>query len=143
MLEVYIDGCCEPNPGGTASYGFVVYKDGVRDYARAAIVGSGDKTSNNVAEYAGLVAFLEWFDNQPVEDVVIKSDSQLLVKQMSGEWRIKRGLYLPYAQRALAIMLNNAEVWKGKIKFKLIPREENKEADVLAHNVICLKDFEV
>lgn len=140
MLEVYIDGACEPiNPGGTASYGLVIYRGEARLYARAQIVGSGDKMSNNVAEYAGLIAFLEWFDDQPVEDVVIKSDSRLLVNQMSGEWRIKHGLYLPYAQRALVIMTNNAEVWKGRIKFQWIPREENKEADILAHNCISLK----
>lgn len=150
MLEVYIDGCCEPNPGGTASYGVVVLrkeeatpihtqckgvlyrKEDIVVWEDSKVVGSGPGMSNNVAEYSGLIAFLEWFDKQPVEDVVIYSDSQLLINQMQGLWKVRKGLYIYYYQRALSIMVQNANLWKDRIKFKWIPREDNTLADALS-----------
>lgn len=160
MLEIYIDGCCEPNPGGTASYGVVVLRFWLagslptslnltpitrgktlvgsmeKVWAEGKVVGSGSGMSNNVAEYSGLIAFLEWFDKQPVEDVVIHSDSQLLVKQMQGSWKVRKGLYIYYYQRAVSIMVQNANLWKDKIKFKWIPREDNTLADALSVEVL-------
>ena len=138
MLEVYLDGSCEPiNPGGTASYGLVVYRGKARLLAKSAIVGSGDKMSNNVAEYAGLIAFFEWADNQPPEEVTIKSDSQLLVMQMSGKWRAKQGLYLPYYRRAMSYLINHTQLAGRKLyQFRWIPREENWEADRLSRDTL-------
>jgi len=132
MLEVYIDGAAEPNPGGTASYGVVVLRPGGwyanqhetiwEDYG---IIGSGPKMSNNLAEYCALLKFLEWFDKQPVENVIVYSDSKLLVNQMNYEWEIRRGLYKQYALQCISWMVRNADFWKGRIKFEWIPREEN------------------
>ena len=137
MLEVYIDGNCAPkNPGGAASYGVVVYRNGTQLWTKADIVGSGDKMSNNVGEYSGLLAFLEWFDKQPIEEVIIYSDSQLLVNQMNGEWKVKKGLYIPYYQRAMILLLHNARIWRDMISFKWIPREENWEADKLSKDIL-------
>ncbi len=124
MLKVYIDGCCEPNPGGTASYGMVVYRDDVRIFSKGVVIGTGAAMSNNVAEYAGLIAFLMLWHGQ--EEAAIHSDSQLLVRQMSGEWKAHAGLYLDYYLKANAMC-------EGKpITFKWISREENTEADKLS-----------
>lgn len=140
MLEVYIDGACEPkNPGGTASYGIIVQRwrsaagprpgEGSEWWERVwedyGIIGTGPKMSNNVSEYFALTKFFEWLDEQPVEDVIVYSDSKLLVNQMNYEWEIRHGLYKPYALQCIAWMVRNADFWKGKIKFDWIPREEN------------------
>ena len=138
VLEVYIDGNCEPtNPGGTASYGLVIYRGKARLLAKSAIVDTGDKMSNNVAEYAGLIAFFEWADNQPAEETVIKSDSQLLINQMRGEWQARQGLYLPYYRKAMAYLINHTQLAGRKLyQFKWIPREENWEADRLSRDIL-------
>jgi len=152
MLEVYVDGAAEPNPGGTASYGVLVLRklpigaiyrnlDRVLGCSLAkkfippnsrekvwedyGIIGTGPKMSNNVAEYCALLKFLDWLDNQPIEDVIVYSDSKLLVNQMNYEWQIRRGLYKPYALQCISWMVRNADFWKGRIKFEWIPREEN------------------
>lgn len=141
MLEAYIDGACEPvNPGGTASYGVLILRQGLERYGAGpgdvepvvepvwedyGIVGSGPKMSNNVSEYAALVKLLEWLDkNLLAEIIVVNSDSQMLVNQMSGKWKARSDkLYYPYYQRALTLMLID-EFSKG-VKFKWIPREQN------------------
>lgn len=125
MIKVFIDGACEPtNPGGTAAYGLAVYRDDRRIYAKGEIIGQGDSFSNNVAEYAGLLAFLQL--RKGSESATIYSDSQLLVNQMSGRWAARKGLYLDSYHRAIALC-------KGQpFSFIWIPREENTEADILA-----------
>lgn len=141
MLEAYIDGGCEPNPGGTASYGVLVhekylerYGEGLLDvepieepiWEDCGIVGSGSKMSNNVAEYAALVKLLEWLDNQIPGDIVILSDSKLLVNQMNLEWKARADkLYYPYYKRALQLRIALGALWEGKVTFKWIPREQN------------------
>ncbi len=122
MLKVYIDGACEPiNPGGTASYGLIVYRDDTKILVTGKVIGTGALMSNNVAEYAGLLAFLKrWGGVNPVE---VFSDSQLVCKQMAGEWQARRGLYLESYHQAKTLC-------DGKpISFHWIPREQNTEAD--------------
>ena len=137
MLEVYIDGGCEPNPGGTAAYGVLVQKVGGSPglghpqevvWRIGQVVGSGPSFSNNVAEYEGLLAFLNWYEGSShcMEAVVIRSDSQMLVNQINGNWRIKGGLYADRARRAKVLV---DQLWPspkiGKFKICWIPREEN------------------
>jgi len=143
MLEAYIDGGCAPkNPGGTASYGVIVlgeqlFKEpfgeciitsgGYRPviWQDCGIIGTGPDMSNNVGEYGSLSKLLDWLDNQPVEDITIYSDSQLVVNQMSGSWLIKKGSYKPYAEDCLNWLTQNSDMWSSRIRFKWIPREEN------------------
>ena len=63
-IEAFFDGCCEPtNPGGTASFGAVVFRDGVRVWECSRLFrpakGRESETSNNVAEYGGFLAILD------------------------------------------------------------------------------------
>src|SRR5271157_2977395 len=99
-LVAYVDGCCEPrNPGGTAAYGVIVKKGDAVLFQEGKIVGSGGNISNNVAEYSGLVSFLQWLianKDKYGKWARVRSDSKLVVYQMSGEWRVKRGAYIPY-----------------------------------------------
>jgi ribonuclease HI len=68
----YFDGACEPvNPGGTASYGAVIIEDDETIWECSEVYGQGKLMSNNVAEYAGFIAVLEWFIEQELCDAEI------------------------------------------------------------------------
>lgn len=78
----YFDGACEPrNPGGTASYGAVIYDNEELIWKCSEIYGRGEHTSNNVAEYAALIAVLGWFIEQELCDaeILVRGDSQLVI----------------------------------------------------------------
>src|SRR5437588_12998238 len=85
--------------------------------------------TNKVAEYAALCTALsllisEKMTRLPIE---IRSDSRLLVNQMKGEWKFHKGLYAQKYRDAKALATQF-----DRVKFKWIPREENKEADALS-----------
>lgn len=135
MIKAYFDGCCEPvNPGGTASYGAVIFKNGERIWDCSEIFypeqGKEKATSNNVAEYCGFLSILDFLieHNLHAHACTIYGDSKLVIEQMSGNWRIKKGFYKPVALQAketLAKFLVTPNlVW--------IPREENGLADELS-----------
>ena len=119
-----MDGLAEPNPG-PGTYGFVVYKDGKKlneEYGPA-----GENVTNNYAEYVALIRALSSIASQSDESVLVKSDSKLLVNQMRGEWKMRKGGYVEKYKEA-------RELAKGfrSLKFVWIPREENIEADELS-----------
>ena len=91
MITIYFDGLCRPrNPGGIATYGYVIYKDGEKVKSGCGVVGSGAGMTNNVAEYSALKRAAEWVSRNGGDDeIVIKGDSQLVIHQMDGTWQIK------------------------------------------------------
>jgi ribonuclease HI len=131
----YFDGCCEPvNPGGTASFGAVVFDpEGVRVWECSRLFipirGRERETSNNVAEYGGFISILEWFleNGLQKEKIVVYGDSNLVIQQQFGDWRIKKGHYVPHALRAKEMV----KQFK-KLDGQWIPREENDIADELS-----------
>ncbi len=125
MLEVYIDGLAEPRNPGVGTYGFVIYSDGKR--LTEGHGPAGENVTNNFAEYVALVRALSSIASNSDEPVLIKSDSRLLVNQMSGEWKVKKGAYLPKYREAKEL----ARQFKS-LKFVWIPRERNAEADELS-----------
>jgi len=130
MIVVFVDGLCEPrNPAGIASYGFIIYKEDAKVYEEGKVIGEGVGVSNNVAEYGALCEALKWLSDQCLseEEIIVKSDSRLLVNQMSGFWECHGGLYVAKFLEALKLA-------KGfnKISFVWIPREQNSEADSLS-----------
>jgi len=109
-----------------------VKKDGKTiqsDYGVAAEPFSKDAT-NNVAEYTALVKALEWLlANSTISGKVeIKSDSQLVVKQLSGEYKVKAKRIIPLYKKVLLLRSKFKD-----IEIKWVPREENKEADRLTN----------
>src|SRR5207237_7358298 len=84
--------------------------------------------TNNVAEYSGLLAALSWAAEHGIQSLRIRSDSELLVKQMRGEYRVKNpGLQPLYEQaRGLAETLD-------RVVYEHVRREQNKDADRLAN----------
>ncbi len=124
VIEVYIDGLAEPNPG-VGSYGFVVYRGKKRLKEDCAVVGG--KVTNNYSEYEGLIHALRYLEPYREEKIVVRSDSKLLANQMRGDWKVKKGQYLEKYYEAVRL----AERFKS-LEFEWIPRERNEEADRLS-----------
>ncbi len=124
MIEVYTDGMAEPNPG-LGTYAFVVYRERKKLKEECAVV--GEKITNNYAEYEGLVHSLSYLEPYREEKIVIRSDSELLVNQMKGDWKAKKGEYLERYHEAVRL----AEGFRS-LEFEWIPREKNEEADRLS-----------
>lgn len=132
MIEVWIDGACEPAYNNIAGYGLVVKRETAYLLKESMIIGKGETMSNNVAEYSALLAFLEWYKiNGKNEQTIVYSDSMLLVNQMMGQWKSKEGLYKHYFEAAQKII--RAYEY---IDFQWIAREENEEADALSKKLI-------
>jgi ribonuclease HI len=126
-----VDGLCEPvNPGGTATYGFIIRDGSDNVIARKyGVVGKGPRMSNNVAEYAALCEALRFLENRNMTQslIEVRSDSRLLVNQMTGDWKFHKGLYeQKYSEaKELAKRFSN-------ISYKWVSRERNEEADALS-----------
>src|SRR5271165_4420697 len=99
----YFDGCCEPiNPGGTMGIGAVVTEDDQVIWKAAGMCEPDDdsgSTSNNLAEYAALLALLDYLTAAELldSDIIICGDSKLVIEQMSGRRQIGSGLYVQAA----------------------------------------------
>jgi ribonuclease HI len=125
MITAYIDGGSRGNPG-PAGYGVqVVNDDGTVEAELHEFVG---ETTNNVAEYRGLVAALTWAESRGLAALHIRSDSELLVKQLRGEYRVKNPGLQPLYQQARTLVTRI-----GHVTFEHVRREKNKEADRLAN----------
>ena len=125
MIVAYIDGGARGNPG-PAGYGVRIEDEmGGLITEFSGFLGSA---TNNVAEYNGLLAALRYAREQGHRKVRIKSDSELLVKQMRGEYRVKNPGLQPLFQHARTL----AEDF-DRIVYEHVRREQNKDADRLAN----------
>jgi ribonuclease HI len=125
MITAYIDGGARGNPG-PAGYG-VRIEDPAGTLIAELHGGLGIAT-NNVAEYNGLLAALRWAVAHGEQDVHIRADSELLVKQMRGEYKVKNpGLQTLHADARLLLTR------LGRVRFEHVRREFNKEADRLSN----------
>jgi ribonuclease HI len=126
--RLFTDGGARGNPG-PAAYGYVLEADdGTVLAAHGEAIGVA---TNNVAEYRALLAGLEKALELHVPDVEVVSDSELLVKQMTGEYRVKnealRGLSVEAARLARRI---------GKVSYRAVRREQNELADRLVNEAL-------
>jgi ribonuclease HI len=122
------DGGARGNPG-PAAFGYVLEaEDGTVLDARGEAIGVA---TNNVAEYRALVAVLERALELGVDEVEVVSDSELLVKQMRGEYKVKnealRGLSLAAAELGRQI---------GRVDYRAVRREHNELADRLVNEAL-------
>jgi ribonuclease HI len=106
----------------------VLYERGARIAARAYPLGI---LTNNAAEYAGLIRGLELARQSGARRLEVRSDSELMVRQMQGAYRTRARHLKDAALRARELMKSFAEV-----RFTPIPREENREADRLANQAM-------
>ncbi|HVL67157.1 MAG TPA: ribonuclease HI family protein [Vicinamibacterales bacterium] len=124
MITAYIDGGARGNPG-PAGYGvYIELPDGSSEELHGAL----GIATNNVAEYNGLLAALQWALDHGHLDVRIRADSELLVKQMRGEYKVKHPGLQPLAARARLLVAQ-----LGRVTFEHVRREQNKDADRLSN----------
>lgn len=124
--RAWCDGAARGNPG-EAGFGVVFESDGEVEQ----IAGFLGRTTNNVAEYAGLLAALAQANRRDVDELVLYSDSQLVVRQLEGAYKVK-------APHLISLFLQVLELRRGIERFEIhhVPREENEEADALANRAI-------
>lgn len=125
MITAYIDGGARGNPG-PAGYG--VWIENAEGEKIAELHGGLGLATNNVAEYHGLLAALKWAGDHGERDVLIRADSELLVKQMRGEYRVRHPGLQPLYGRARLLLME-----LGKVRFEHVRRELNKNADRLSN----------
>ena len=127
-LVAYIDGGSRGNPG-PAGFGVRVERsDGTLVEELAESIGIA---TNNVAEYRGLIAALEWARTRGEHALHVRSDSLLLVQQMLGRYRVKHPGLQPLHAKARLLA---HEI--GRVTFEHVRRESNADADRLANTAM-------
>ena len=127
LLEA--DGGSRGNPG-PAGFGCVVWSEDHATVLAEHKLAIGH-TTNNVAEYRGLIAGLEEARRLGATDVAVSMDSKLVVEQMSGRWKVKNPGMAELHQQARAL----ASTF-GSVTYSWIPRDRNKYADRLANEAM-------
>ena len=120
-----VDGASRGNPG-PASYDVILRgPDGAPRFEVGKYIG---RTTNNVAEYYGLITALDYAAAQGIDRLLVRSDSELLVRQMQGRYKVKSPDLRPLYERARKLA-------NGFAYFAVehVPREQNGEADALAN----------
>ena len=126
-LIVYSDGASRSNPG-EAGAGVYIMQDGKPLESIARYLGM---TTNNIAEYTAAIAGLERAAQLGASSVKLFADSELLVKQINGLYKVKNEGLKPLHARAKELI---AKI--GRVEVQYIPRAMNKEADALANKAI-------
>jgi ribonuclease H / adenosylcobalamin/alpha-ribazole phosphatase len=126
--RLFTDGGARGNPG-PAAYGYVLEaEDGTVLAAEGQAIGSA---TNNVAEYNGLIAGLRQALELQVPDVEVVSDSELMVKQMRGEYRVKNT-----ALRALSLEAASLARQFASVEYRHVKRAHNELADKLVNEAL-------
>jgi len=156
MLEVFFDGSCVPNDRtGIPCYAFIVKKDGKTIHSSHGLAGkpNSNEATNSVAEYVALIKALEWLKengytsvpegeiSSPLftspdgaqkpslqDNITIKGDSALVVKQVTGKFKVRTPHIKPLHKKAMSLM-----VQFRNLNITLVPRENNSEADRLSY----------
>ena len=128
MHTLYFDGCSKGNPG-RAGAGAVLYDaHGTEVFATSAFVGF--RATNNEAEYTGLILGLtEALKLGITAELQVRGDSQLIIRQMQGKYKVNSPKLVPLHQRATKLASNFA-----KIGFEHVYRDSNARADALSNH---------
>lgn len=126
--RLYSDGAARGNPGPAGAGAVIVNADG----HVVAKIGKflGDNT-NNFAEYMGLILGLKRAKAMGIKELDVFSDSELIVKQLSGEYAVRAENLRPLHEEARSLLQGF-----GEVKVRYIPREENEQADLMSNRAI-------
>jgi ribonuclease HI len=124
---IYTDGGARGNPG-PAAWAFVLKRSGAPDLEKKGFLGD---TTNNIAEYTALLKALESAQAEAGKRLVVYSDSELMVRQMLGVYKVKHPGLLPLYQQASKLVKSFE-----KVDFKHVRREQNQRADELVNEVL-------
>ena len=122
-----VDGGSRGNPG-PAGYGVHIERE---DGSIVELKESLGMATNNVAEYSGLLAALRWAVEHGVRALHVRADSELVVKQMKGVYKVKHPGLLPLYEEARSLTRR-----VGKVTFEHVRREFNRDADRLANEAM-------
>jgi len=128
-LSIFIDGASRGNPG-PAGIGIVI-NDNISSENIDNLSKYIGNTTNNVAEYSALLYGMEKAVELGANDITINTDSELLAKQLGGEYKVKSPALKDLYNKALSMLKDFEEVRVNNIR-----REDNKEADKLANKAI-------
>jgi ribonuclease HI len=126
--RLFTDGGARGNPGPAAAAFVLEAEDGSRLDAHGEAIGVA---TNNVAEYRALIAGLEKAAEVGVDELEVVSDSELLVKQMKGEYRVKHENLRP-----LAVQASRLARQIGRVRWTSVRREHNELADRLVNEAL-------
>ena len=123
---LYFDGCSKGNPGPSGA-GAVIYDESMTEiWSQALFV--GPKSTNNEAEYTGLLIGLRRAVEMGISDLLVRGDSLLIIRQMKGEYKVKsvslKSMYLEAVELARSIKT---------IRYEHVYRNFNKRADELSN----------
>jgi ribonuclease HI len=127
---LFFDGACRGNPGPMA-IGVVLMKNGKKLGELSKRLGIG---TNNIAEWSALIEGLKLAMAHGCRELEVRGDSQLVIKQMSGQYRVKSDNLIP--------LFNEARKLRGNFKeidFKWIKREDNARTDTLSNDALDMK----
>jgi len=127
-LLIHIDGASRGNPGEA---GFGIHVTDTHGRERAALYGYLGRASNNVAEYQALIHALRWALAQGAPRLRIFSDSELVVRQIGGRYKVKHVDMVPLHREATGLLRRFAEASLTHVR-----REQNREADDLANRAL-------
>jgi len=128
-LTIHTDGASRGNPGA-AAYAYVIARDGQEPIEEADCLG---RMTNNQAEYTALIRALEHaLELGPEHRVVVHSDSELMVKQMSGQYGVKNADLRPLYEEARDL----AHAFRGGVEFRHVRRALNSRADALCNEAL-------
>ena len=125
MITAYFDGGSRGNPGLAGWGAYIVDDTGA---VLAELSGALGVATNNVAEYHGLIAALQWAADHDITALAIKGDSLLLVEQMRGNYKVKNEGLKPLHLRARMLVMQI-----GNVSFAHVPRDMNRDADRLSN----------
>ena len=94
-------------------------------------MGKGEGMSNNVAEYAAVSRVFNHISSRPAAHVIVDGDSNLVINQLNGKWRVNEGLYRKIALEAQQ-MLAHLRSLGWQVDLQWIPRIQNEECDALS-----------
>ena len=131
-LRLHVDGASRGNPGEA---GFGVHVTDAAGSEVAALYGYLGRATNNVAEYQALLHGLRFALARGAARVEVYSDSELLVRQVEGRYRVKSPGLLPLHREAVSLLARFE-----RVRVAHVPRERNREADALANRAVDERD---
>jgi ribonuclease HI len=123
---LFFDGCCKGNPGPGGA-GAVIYNNGIEIWSDSVFVGK--KITNNIAEYTGLIIGLKQAAKLGIKNIIINGDSQLVIKQMNGVYKVSSENLVELYKTAKQLQQSF-----DSISYNHVYRKDNKRADSLSND---------
>jgi len=128
--KIFSDGACRGNPGPSGAGALILDESGKTVHEVVVPLGI---TTNNVAEYQGLIHALKYCQAKSLSPIEVYADSQLMIRQLQGQYKVKQP-HLQVLYREAQSLLRDI----GCLGLHHVPREENREADRLANQAVDL-----